>query len=379
MTARRTQRRRQSSHRVREGLLLLVFLSLGLARMEMPLTASVGTYVCVGVSVIGLDNGDPGVMGDCTAPPVASSSEASSSSSNSSAASIETSSAGSAGSETAMQVGGLRHDLVYSTDHIDQLLQDWANRHALHPAASSCAHDPYDDVPSAAWYEPAVHAFRSAGYLDTQTCLFYPSRNATRAEFAKLLDALEIEDALPYALAAYAMGRRAQIQRLRWRDVDLRIGAIEWGIEHEARKSRAAQRVVPTVKPLRTLLKRAWIRQGRPAGDHLVCPPRRAKATGFLHTGGLTGRATDAWKDAKLQPIGLHECRHTAATWLDAAGVSPKVASVLMGHAIPDRQPGAASITLARYTHVMPDATETARKLLDEWLAAQLSDSSATG
>jgi integrase len=204
-------------------------------------------------------------------------------------------------------------------------------------------------------------------------------RIAAPAEFAKLLAALEIEDALPYALAGYAMGRRAQIQRLRWRDVDLGVGAVEWGVEQDARKSRAAQRVVPTVKPLLTLLKRAWIRQGRPGGDHLVCPPRRAKATGLLHTGGLTERAMNAWKDSKLQPIGLHECRHTAATWLDAAGVSPKVASVLMGHAIPDRQPGAASITLARYTHVMPDAMETARKRLDEWLAAQLAEDSATG
>jgi len=48
---------------------------------------------------------------------------------------------------------------------------------------------------------------------------------------------------------------------------------------------------------------------------------------------------------------------------MDAAGVSPKVASVLMG-----RQPGAASITLARYTHTMPDAIEIARALLDRWL-----------
>jgi hypothetical protein len=45
----------------------------------------------------------------------------------------------------------------------------------------------------------------------------------------ELLAALEIEDALSDALAAYAIGRRAQIQRLRWCEVDLRVGAIEWG------------------------------------------------------------------------------------------------------------------------------------------------------
>jgi integrase len=198
-------------------------------------------------------------------------------------------------------------------------------------------------------------------------------RVATPAEFTTLLAALEIEDALPYALAAYAMGRRAQIQRLRWGEVDVRIGAIEWGVDEEARKSPAARRVVPTVKPLLTLLKRAWIRQGRPAGQALVCPPRRRTPNGLLHTEGLAARAKARWREEGLLAIGLHECRHTAATWLDAAGVSPKVASVLMGHAAPDHQPGAASITLARYTHTLPDTIETARKQLDVWLEQQLS------
>ena len=203
-------------------------------------------------------------------------------------------------------------------------------------------------------------------------------RVATPREFAALLAALELEDALPYALAAYAMGRLAQIQRLRWRDVDLRLGALEWGVQEEARKSPAARRVVPAVKPLLSLLKRAWIKQGRPGGEELVCPPRRPRPDGLLHSGGLAARASERWQKRGLEPIGLHECRHTAATWLDAAGVSPKVASVLMGHAIPDHQPGAASITLARYTHTLPDAIETARGLLNAWLEQQLSASTLT-
>ena len=198
------------------------------------------------------------------------------------------------------------------------------------------------------------------------------NRIATPAEFAALLEALELEDALPYALAAYAMGRRAQIQRLRWAEVDLRIGAIEWGVQEEARKSPAARRIVPTVKPLLTLLKRAWIKQGRPASEELVCPPRRLRPDGLLHTGGLSARASERGEESGLEPIGLHECRHTAATWLDAAGVSPKVASVLMGHTTPDHQPGTAALTLARYTHTLPDSIETARKQLNEWLEQQL-------
>jgi len=54
-------------------------------------------------------------------------------------------------------------------------------------------------------------------------------RVASPAEFAQLLDALPVDIALPYALAGYGMGRRAQIIRLRWPEVDLDVGAIEWG------------------------------------------------------------------------------------------------------------------------------------------------------
>jgi site-specific recombinase XerD len=82
-------------------------------------------------------------------------------------------------------------------------------------------------------------------------------RVASPAEFARLLAALSTEDALPYALAGYGMARRAQIVRVRWHDVDLTLGAVEWGVEWEARKYEASRRVIPTVPSLLALLKRA--------------------------------------------------------------------------------------------------------------------------
>ena len=194
-------------------------------------------------------------------------------------------------------------------------------------------------------------------------------RVASPAEFARLLAALEPEDALPYALAGYAMGRRAQIVRLTWPEVDLKVGAVEWGVEWEARKYEASRRVVPIVPPLLVHLKRVYLEQGRPK-DGLVCRPHTEWATtGLLNTGWLAKRALQIWTDAKLQPITLQEARHTAATWLDAAGVTPKIASVLMGHATPDRQPGAAQITLARYTHALPEDIEEARTKFAAYLA----------
>jgi integrase len=194
-------------------------------------------------------------------------------------------------------------------------------------------------------------------------------RVASPAEFANLLAALPLENALPYALAGYAMGRRAQIVRLRWEEVDLKIGAIEWGVEWEARKYEASRRVVPTVPPLLTILKLAYLEQGRPAGKQLVCPPRGPSRSGRLDPSWLGVSARKAWKKAGLVPITLQESRHTAATWLDAAGVPPKIASVLMGHATPARQPGAAQITLARYTHALPEDMEDARGRFAAYLA----------
>jgi integrase len=196
-------------------------------------------------------------------------------------------------------------------------------------------------------------------------------RVASPAEFAQLLAVLPLEVSLPYALAGYGMGRRAQIIRLRWTDVDLDVGVIEWGVEWEARKYDASRRIVPAVPQLLTLLKRRYLELGRPK-EGLVCPAHTAWATtGMLNTSWVMTRARREWEKADLQPITFQESRHTAATWLDAAGVRPKVASVLMGHSTPERQPGAAAITLARYTHALPEDIERARQQLGDYLTSR--------
>jgi integrase len=93
---------------------------------------------------------------------------------------------------------------------------------------------------------------------------------------------------------------------------------------------------------------------------------------------GLQKRADDTWepKDEHRKPTGdkigeritAHECRHTCASWLDAADVRPVLVSQLMGHAAPARQIGAAQITQERYTHVLPGELEQARDQFDRWL-----------
>lgn len=192
-------------------------------------------------------------------------------------------------------------------------------------------------------------------------------RVTTPKEFVTLISKLPVEDALPFALAAYTTARHQEIRVLDWRDVNLKLRAIELAADEEGRKPGGSWRVVPLVKPAVTLLKLAWIAQGRPRTGK-VCPPRNKSSSGMLSLSHLQARVHNQWKKLKLQPIGLHEARHTAATWLDHAGVSPKVASQLMGHKTPDYQPGAAPITLRRYTHTLPGELERARDLLDDFL-----------
>jgi integrase len=194
-------------------------------------------------------------------------------------------------------------------------------------------------------------------------------RVATPAEFAMLLDPLDLEDRLPYALAAYASARNQEIRRLDWSHVVHGV-AIELAADEDARKPGGSWRVVPLVAPLASLLRRAWEDAGTPDRGK-VCRPRRPSASGMVSLAGVHRRVCrDHWNEATgLQPILFHEARHTAATWLDHAGVSPKVASEWMGHKTPAYQPGAAAITLRRYTHVLPGELKLARVRLGRFLA----------
>lgn len=210
-------------------------------------------------------------------------------------------------------------------------------------------------------------------------------RVATPTEFSALLAALSrptprerksgkarsprdaLRDSVPFALAAYATARSQEIRVLDWRHVNLDVGAAELAGDEEGRKPGGSWRIVPLVAPLASILRQEWMAQGRPKKGK-VCPPRKNSRSGLISLDHLQNRVHKRWRDLGLTPIGLHETRHTAATWLDHAGVSPKLASQIMGHKTPEYQPGAARITLERYTHALPGELERARELLDKFL-----------
>jgi integrase len=190
-------------------------------------------------------------------------------------------------------------------------------------------------------------------------------RIASPAEAELLLAALAARDRPLWATALYAGLRRGELMGLRWGDVDLARGVIEvaqaWDPkEHRmvAPKSAAGTRRVPIAAVLRTHL--APLRLA--AAIDAQCLVFGAGGVPFSAT-SLYERAQRAWKRAGMSPICLHNCRHTFASLMIAAGVNAKALSTFMGHAN-------ISITLDRYGHLMPGAEDEAAALMDAYLQA---------
>jgi integrase len=218
------------------------------------------------------------------------------------------------------------------------------------------------------------------------------TRIAAPAEFATLLRAIyrptpderkeekprdqrqALRDSVSFALAGYAGARHQEIQLLDWAEVDFDLAAIELAADEEGRKPGGSWRIAPIVAPLRAILREEWLAQGRPKKGK-VCPPKAMRKTGLLALNMLQGRVQRRWRDLGLEPIGLHDLRHSFATWLDHAGVSPKVASEIMGHRTPTyRQPGAARITQDRYTHMLPGEIQRALEQLEAFLEERMGE-----
>jgi integrase len=189
-------------------------------------------------------------------------------------------------------------------------------------------------------------------------------RIAAPEEAQRLLAALPVRDRPVWATALYAGLRRGELMALRWDNVDLAAGVIrvERSYDDKGRveiepKSRAGRRTVPIVGALRDVLVEHKARQDRDAG--LVFGS--ATGTPFVPS-NLGRRAQRAWKRDGLEPIGLHEARHTFASVLIAAGVNAKAITTYMGHA-------SIQTTYDLYGKLMPGSESEAAALIDAYLA----------
>jgi integrase len=190
-------------------------------------------------------------------------------------------------------------------------------------------------------------------------------RIAPPEEAEKLLDALPVEDRPIWATAIYAGLRRGELRALRCAEVDLAGGVLRvvrsWdqaeGVVEV--KSDAGRRTVPIPAVLRDVLDEHLLRTGRSDNDLIF---GRTPEDPFVPS-TVRLRAIDAWEDAGMAAITLHECRHSYASLMIAAGVNAKALSVYMGHA-------SIEITYDRYGHLMPGNEAEAAGLLDRFLIA---------
>ncbi len=189
-------------------------------------------------------------------------------------------------------------------------------------------------------------------------------RIASPEEAQRLLAALPERDRPVWATALYAGLRRGELMALRWDDVDLAAGVIrvEHSYDDKGRveiepKSRAGRRIVPIVGALRDVLVEHKARQDRDGGLAFGSSAERP----FVPS-NLWRRAQRAWKRAALQPIGLHEARHTFASVLIAASVNAKAITTYMGHA-------SIQTTYDLYGKLMPGSESEATALVDAYLA----------
>jgi integrase len=125
-------------------------------------------------------------------------------------------------------------------------------------------------------------------------------------------------------------------------------------------KSRAGTRTVPIIDRLAMLLADHRVLTNHPSGGLLFVSDRVPGQP--VHPVPVRRRMEKAWSKAELEPLGLHEARHTFASMMIAAGVNAKALSGYLGHAN-------IAITFDRYGHLMPGNEEEAAGMLDAYLA----------
>lgn len=171
-------------------------------------------------------------------------------------------------------------------------------------------------------------------------------RVATPAELALLLAALPERDRAPLALAGLAGLRAAEVRALRVGNVELERGLIVVEAGWDSVEGRQAlkhrrdgeSREAPIFAALRPYLEDQLATLGpEVASDALLIPgtgrwgDRIGEGQAFSREAWVT-RARKAWADAELTPIGLHEARHSFASWLVLGGYDVATIADWIGH-----------------------------------------------
>jgi len=193
-------------------------------------------------------------------------------------------------------------------------------------------------------------------------------RTADPVELEALLGVVPLTDRALWATAFYAGLRLGELRALRFADLDLNaephaVLRVERSWDQVAGavepKSRAGTRTVPVVDHLRRLLREHRLALGR--GDGLVFG---RDADRPFNPSSVYRRAFDAWEKAGLEPIRLHECRHSFVSLWHDAGVSLERIADYAGHA--------STGMTNRYRHLRDTRRADDVALVNLYLAAQV-------
>lgn len=196
-------------------------------------------------------------------------------------------------------------------------------------------------------------------------------RFASRDEIVQRLEALPVNDRPLWATAFYAGLRCGELMALRWDDVDFdnKIIHVVRSYDPEAKKfgspkSQAGIRDVPIPGPLLSHLldhhSRHQPSQPVAFSRHSLGGLRR-RGDDVFGTSGLYQRANRHWQPAGLGRMTLHDCRHTYASLMIAAGENAKALQTYLGHS-------SITTTYDRYGHLMPGAERESAERLSAYL-----------
>ncbi len=204
-------------------------------------------------------------------------------------------------------------------------------------------------------------------------------RAATASEAAELIASLPADLRALYATACYAGLRRGELMAARWEQIDLANGIIrvtrswdEQAGEIEP-KSTKGKRTVPITATLRDHLTEHKTSTARDGTDFVFGQTAASPFTPSY----VRRRAIAAWtaanakrkeqeektgkKTTALNPIGLHELRHTFVSLMHDAGLSLERIGDYVGHS--------SAYMTERYRHLLAGHEAEAARTLDEYLA----------
>jgi integrase len=169
--------------------------------------------------------------------------------------------------------------------------------------------------------------FEAVEHIDARGRQSFERRALTVEEARKLLEVAPIKRRVTYALALYTGLRRGEICSLKWSDLTLDAASPVVSIRAAISKNRKLA-FIPLHADLVQVLCQ-WRDEGTD-GSGLVVPD------------GIPENEFGLWRDMKAAGISridaserrvdFHALRHTTCTFLQAAGVSPRVAMEIMRH-----------------------------------------------